>query len=105
MRYLRAQACSQQEDHVRTEADGPGAPAAVRQLVSGRLHELLGLLDRQSLGRPALVTSGRPDQPCHVPAHQVVGFGMSDNSHEAVVHNLKPTETAPMYGSCPPRSK
>jgi hypothetical protein len=79
----------------RTHAEGAGrqCPAVVRQIVSGRLHELLTQhsacsSDRALDGLP-LVTSGRPDQRCHVPVHQIVGFGMSDSSHEAVVRNLQ----------------
>lgn len=64
-------------------------PAARQRPPSRACHTTLRLLDRQSLGRPALVTSGRPDQRCHVPVRQIVGFGMSDTSHEAVVRNLQ----------------
>ena len=82
---LRPQARRQQQDHIGMQP--MRRPA--RPLIRGRAQQLLCLIHRQRLRRPPLVTSGRADQRGHVPAHQVVGFGMPDGPHQAVVRDLQ----------------
>ena len=62
---------------------------AIWTLTSGSAQQPLSLLDRERFGWPALVAGGRPEQRGHVPTDQMVGLGLSDSSHEAVVRDLQ----------------
>jgi hypothetical protein len=85
----------QQQHHVCVQPIGLSIRAAslpfAAKPASRGVDERPCLIHRQRLGRPHLTPGRRPDQRGHVPADQIVGLGVADRSHQAVVRDLRRT--------------